>query len=157
MVIGVASSASIAFIAIISIAVVVCICYQRKIRSMNNFYEHIHATNIERNMYQETILYNSPNYVLPYIEIIEYDENNPYYSRPTDAVTEEDAGYMKPEDDTECLYNTIEDVIKVESQNDQRKELCHISEFETNIEDENTAEINVDIEEEEMTSSDKKN
>lgn len=64
---------------------------------------------------------------------------------------------MKPEDDTECPYNTIEDVIKVESQNDQRKELCHISEFETNIEDENTAEINVDIEEEEMASSDKKN
>lgn len=42
-------------------------------------------------------------------------------------------------------------VCKDESQNDQRENVCHTSEVETNTEDENTAEINVDIEEEQMT------
>lgn len=51
----------------------------------------------------------------------------------------------------ECPYDTIKGVCKVESQNDQKENLCHTSEVEINIEDEKTAEINVDIEEENMT------
>lgn len=160
MLIGVASSASIAFVAILSIVIVVCNCYHRKIRSINNFYEHTYASYIERNMYQGKVFYDSPqqpNDFLPYIEIIENNENHTYYSRPTDASTEEDDGYMKPEDETESPYDTIEDVIKQESQNEQKDYLCQTLEDETNIEDGNTAEIDVDLKEEKMTGVDNKN
>lgn len=110
-------------------------------------------------MYQGKVFYNNPqqpNDLSPYIEIIEYNENHTHYSRPTDASTEEDDGYMKPEDETECPYYTIEDVIKVESQNDQREHSCHTSEDETNIEEENTTETNKDIGKENITSGDNK-
>lgn len=160
MLIGVASSASISFVAIISIVIVVCNCYHRKIRSIINIYEHTYASNIERNTYQGKVIYDipqQPNDFLPYIEIIENNENHNYYSRPTDASTEEDDGYMKPEDETECPYDTIDDVIREESQNDQKDYLCQTSEDETNIEDGNTAEIYVDLKEEKMTGVDNKN
>lgn len=160
MLIGVASSASIAFVAILSIVIIFCNCYHRKIRSINNFHEHTYVSNIERNMYQGKVFYDipqQPNDFLPYIEIIENNENHNYYSRPTDASTEEDDGYMKPEDETECPYDTIDDVIREESQNDQKDYLCQTSEDETNIEDGNTAEIDVDLKEEKMTGVDNKN
>lgn len=158
--IGVASSASIAFVAILSIVIIVCNCYHRKIRSINNFHEHTYVSNIERNMYQGKVFYDipqQPNDFLPYIEIIENNENHNYYSRPPDASTEEDDGYMKPEDETECPYDTIDDVFREESQNDQKDYLCQTSEDETNIEDGNTAEIDVDLKEEKMNGVDNKN
>lgn len=151
--IGIASSASIAFIAIIGIVIVVCICHRRKIESNNNFYEQTYASIIESNMYQGKAFPKNSDDASPYIEIIEYNENRPYYvyARPTDATTEEDGDYLKPKDKTECPYDSFKNVGKDKSQNDQRENVCHTSEVETNTEDENTAEINVDIEEEQMT------
>lgn len=162
MLIGVALSASIAFVGIISIVIIVCNCYHRKIRSINNINEHTYSSNIERNTYQGKVIYDipqQPNDFLPYIEIIANNENHNYYSRPTDASTEEDDGYMKPEDETECPYDTIDDVIREESQNDQFEKdyLCQTSEDETNIEKGNSAEIDVDLKEEKMTGVDNKN
>lgn len=102
-------------------------------------------------MYQGKAFQKNPDDASPYIEIIEYNENRPYYARPTDASTKEDGDYLKPKDKTECPYDNFKNVGKDESQNDQRENVCHTSEVETNTEDENTAEINVDIEEEQMT------
>lgn len=149
--IGIASSASIAFIAIIGIVIVVRICYRRKIESNNDFYEQTYASIIGSNMYQGKAFQKNPDDASPYIEIIEYNENRPYYARPTDASTKEDGDYLKPKDKTECPYDNFKNVGKDESQNDQRENVCHTSEVETNTEDKNTAEINVDIEEEQMT------
>lgn len=106
---------------------------------MNKLYEHTFPNNFEMNPYQEIVLYNDlqhPDDASTYIELIEYNENNPYYSRPTEASKEEDDGYLKP-NETESPYNTIKDVGIDESQDDQRENLCHSLEVETNIEDEN--------------------